>query len=119
MLFRSYQEGEDFRVEGDREYLAKAVWNLLSNAVEYNVLDGRILVRTEAKCCSIENTGKPMKEEELLHAFDLFYTGNESRGGESKHMGLGLFLAKKILDLHHMSLSIENTEDGVRTVVRK
>lgn len=114
-----YQEEEDFRVEGDREYLAKAVWNLLSNAVEYNVLDGRIMVRTEAKCCSIENTGKPMKEEELLHAFDLFYTGNESRGGESKHMGLGLFLAKKILDLHHMSLSIENTEDGVRIVVRK
>lgn len=114
-----YQEEEDFLVEGDREYLGKAVWNLLSNAVEYNVLDGRILVRTEAKCCSIENTGEPMKEEELLHAFDLFYTGNESRGGEGKHMGLGLFLAKKILDLHHMSLTIENTDGGIRTVIRK
>ena len=42
---------------------------------QYNVPDGRILVRTEAGKCVIENTGKTMEEEQLLHAFDLFYTG--------------------------------------------
>lgn len=113
-----YREEVDFRVDGDREYLAKAIWNLLSNAVEYNVPDGRILIRTEAKCCSIENTGKPIEEEQLLHAFDLFYTGNKSRGREGKHMGLGLFLAKKILNLHNLSLTIENTDEGIRAVIK-
>lgn len=113
-----FREEAEFRVDGDREYLAKAIWNLLSNAVEYNVPDGRILIRTDAKCCSIENTGKPIEEEQLLHAFDLFYTGNKSRGREGKHMGLGLFLAKKILNLHHLGLTIENTDEGIRTEIK-
>lgn len=80
--------------------------------------DGRILIRTDVKCCSIENTGKPIEEEQLLHAFDLFYTGNKSRGREGGHMGLGLFLAKKILNLHQLSLAIENTDEGIRTVIK-
>ena len=112
-----YQEDADFLVEGDREYLGKAVWNLISNAVEYNVPDGRILVRTEAGKCVIENTGKTMEEEQLLHAFDLFYTGNKSRGKKEKHMGIGLFLVKKILGLHGMGVMIENIEEGIRVTV--
>ena len=39
-----YRVEADLQIDGDREYLAKAVWNLLSNAVEYNVSDGRIIV---------------------------------------------------------------------------
>lgn len=114
-----HQEREDFLVEGDREYLAKAVWNLLSNAVEYNVPDGRILIRTEAECCVIENTGTPMEANELLHAFDLFYTKDKSRGKKEKHMGLGLFLVKKIAELHGLEVTLENMEDGLRAVVKK
>ncbi len=114
-----HQEREDFLVEGDREYLAKAVWNLLSNAVEYNVPDGRILIRTEAKSCVIENTGTPMEANELLHAFDLFYTKDKSRGKKEKHMGLGLFLVKKIAELHGLEVTLENMEDGLRAVVKK
>lgn len=114
-----YQEEADFLVEGDREYLAKAVWNLVSNAVDYNVPDGRILVRTEAGMCMIENTGKTMEEEQLLHAFDLFYTGNKNRGKKEKHLGLGLFLVKKILGLHGIGVTIENMDDGIRAVVKK
>ena len=34
-------------------------------------------------------------------------------------MGMGLFLAKKILTLHGMGLALENTGDGVRAVIRK
>lgn len=114
-----YQEEEDFLVEGDREYLGKAVWNLISNAVDYNVPDGRILVRTEDGRCIIENTGKTLDEEQILHAFDLFYTGNKNRGKKEKHLGLGLFLVKKILGLHGMGVMLENTEDGVRVVVKE
>lgn len=114
-----YQEKADFLLEGDREYLAKAVWNLLSNAVEYNVLDGAILIRTEAASCMIENTGKPMEEDEILHAFDLFYTKDKSRKGKDKHMGFGLFLVKKIAELHGLGVTIENMDDGVRVVVKK
>ncbi len=114
-----YEQQGDFVVKGDRVYLEKALWNLLSNAVDYNIPDGKILIRTEAEGCVIENTGLPMEEEQLLHAFDLFYTGEKSRGGEKKHMGMGLYLAKKILGLHRLSLSLENRKEGVRAVIRR
>ena len=109
----------DFQICGDREYLAKAVWNLLSNAVEYNVSDGRIIVAVKEGMCSIENTGAHLSEEQILHAFDLFYTGDKSRGKKVRHMGLGLFLAKRIFGLHGIGLSIENTDEGVRAVMQR
>ena len=59
-----------------------------------------------------------MEEEQLLHAFDLFYTGNKSRGKKEKHMGIGLFLVKKILGLHGMGVMIENIEEGIRVTVK-
>mgnify|MGYP002510319949 FL=1 len=109
----------DFQICGDREYLAKAVWNLLSNAVEYNVSDGRIIVAVKEGMCSIENTGVHLNEEQIMHAFDLFYTGDKSRGKKVRHMGLGLFLAKRIFGLHGIGLSIENTDEGVRAVMQR
>ncbi len=114
-----YEEKADFLVEGDREYLARAVWSLLSNAVDYNIPGGSILVRTEGERCIIENTGFPMGEEQLVHAFDLFYTEDQSRSGKDRHMGMGLFLAKKILELHGMGIALENTGDGVRAVISR
>lgn len=114
-----YEEKADFQIEGDREYLARAMWNLLSNAVDYNVPGGTILITIEQEICAIENSGSPMDEEQLAHAFDLFYTGNKSRGGKDKHMGMGLFLTRKILELHNLSLVLENTADGVRAAIRR
>lgn len=108
-----FQGQEDFAVNGDREYLACAVWNLLSNSVDYNVPGGRIMIRTGRGYCAVENTGGPMSQEDLDHAFDMFYMGDKSRNKDHGHMGMGLFLAKKILELHSLSLTLENTSDGV------
>ncbi len=118
-LLLRYEEKADFQVEGDTEYLAKAVWNLLSNAVDYNVADGTILIKIDSNLCTIENSGSPLDEEQLAHAFDLLYTSNKSRGGTEKHMGMGLFLAKKILELHHINLALENTDKGIRAVIQR
>ncbi len=110
---------EDFLVKGDREYLEKAVWNLLCNAVDYNVAGGRIKVRIEKDRCVVENTGNAMTGEDMEHAFDLFYSGDKSRNRKDRHMGMGLFLTRKILGLHNLELTLENLEDGVRVVIRR
>lgn len=113
-----YDCDRDFVIDGDRNYLAKAVWNLLSNAVSYNLPDGRIFIQTDSKSCSIENTGNPLSQEQLTHAFDMFYSGDKSRTSKDKHMGMGLFLARKILALHHRNLSLENTSAGIRAAIK-
>lgn len=110
-------EDEDFLVQGDREYLAKAVWNLLANAVDYTVEGGRISIQVDKNQCIIENSGASMEEEALLHAFAFFYSGDKSRRGRDGHMGMGLYLAKKILKLHRLALTLSNTGDGVRAVI--
>ncbi len=112
------QEGE-FLAEGDREYLAKAVWNLLCNAVDYNIPDGRIKIVTKKDRCDIENTGRMLDDDGLVHAFDLFYTGDKSRSRKDGHMGMGLFLARKILGRCGLSLTLENTESGIRASIKK
>ncbi|MCI8516175.1 MAG: HAMP domain-containing histidine kinase [Hungatella sp.] len=114
-----FEEKAEFVVQGDREYLGLAVWNLLSNAVDYNLPGGRVRIRSEKEFWAVENTGCPMTEEELVHAFELFYTGDKSRTREKKHMGMGLFLARKIFEIHSLVLSIENTSDGARAVIRQ
>ena len=112
------QEGE-FLAEGDREFLAKAVCNLLCNAVDYNIPDGRIKIVTKKDRCDIENTGRMLDDDGLVHAFDLFYTGDKSRSRKDGHMGMGLFLARKILGRCGLSLTLENTESGIRASIKK
>lgn len=114
-----YACDEDFVVAGDPGYLAKAIGNLVSNAVAYNIENGSIRIQTDARRCGIENTSSPLTEEQLAHAFDMFYSGDKSRNSKDKHMGLGLFLAKKILALHDLNISLENTQLGVQVWIGK
>ena len=112
------EEKEEFLVQGDKEYLGLAVWNLLDNGVDYNLPGGTLRIWSEKEEWAVENTALPMGDEELAHVFDLFYTGDKSRNREKKHMGMGLCLARKILEVHGLSLALEKTGDGVRAVIR-
>lgn len=114
-----YDIKSDFNFKGDKQYFEKAIWNLLENAIEYNHLDGTILISINNNQCTIENTGKQIAAEDLPHLFDLFYTSDKSRTSGEKHMGLGLYLAKKILNLHNLNLTIENISNGVKATISR
>ena len=114
-----YRLRGEFRLEGDRYYLGKALLNLFSNAAEYNRRNGNILITVDPTFCSIENTGDPIPEEKLAFAGNLFYSGDENRSYQRKHLGLGLYLAERIFELHHLNMKMENTERGVRVTVQK
>ena len=115
----SYKGLSDKVVEGDPQYLKKAVCNIMSNAVEYNHAGGQVTIIFEEASVKVQNTGNHIPEENLPYVFDMFYTGNKSRTSGEKHLGLGLYLSKKILDLHGLQLTIRNIEDGVEVVIQK
>lgn len=107
---------EDCKINGDRKYLEKAIWNLLNNAVTYNIPNGNIRIIFRKNELRIENTSIPLDKELLSHAFEMFYSKNNSNSKE-KHMGVGLFLTKKILTRHNINITLENIEDTVRVTL--
>ena len=108
-----YQPEGEFHLTGDRKYLEKAVWNLLSNAVSCNTEGGTVRITVSKDRCGMENTGERIPDADLPHVFEMFYSGQGRLEDAEKHLGLGLYLAKKICTLHHLSLTVRNTEMGV------
>lgn len=110
---------EDFLIDGDRRFVEKAFAGLLSNAVDHNRQEGKVRIDIDRDRCMIANTGERIPEEDLPRVCELFFTGNKSRGGEEKHLGIGLYLADRIFRTHGLGMKVENTADGVQVTVKR
>lgn len=103
---------EDLWVNADQGMLFRVFINLLSNAIEYGKSGGSVkvsLVRSEGriKCCIADN-GIGIAEEHLPRIWQRFYQVNPARKRTENNMGLGLFMVKKIIDLHGGTISVDS-----------
>lgn len=91
-------EGEDLILQTDDALLERAMYNLLDNAVKYNVPGGKVTISLredkEKATISVADTGMGMNEEDKAKAFDLFYRADPSRNHDG--YGVGLALVKEI-----------------------
>jgi two-component system sensor histidine kinase CiaH len=93
---------------------------LLDNALKYSPIESTVsLSLTHQKGMSgfaVTNTGKGIPAAVLPHIFDRFYRADSSRtGGEKKGYGLGLSLAKKIVELHGGELTVSSAPNRETT----
>ncbi|MDR6726804.1 signal transduction histidine kinase [Paenibacillus amylolyticus] len=105
-------------ISGDGELLARVFENLLINAARHGK-DGLyvdINGRNEAGQVIVQvmNYGGHIDAEDLPHIFDMYYTGDRSRTPQEGGTGLGLFIAKNIVEQHDGAISAQS--DVVRTV---
>lgn len=109
-------------LDGERAMLAKAIGNLLANAALYSPCGENIRIwsgmKDDEPTLIIENTGVHIGEDALPHLFDAFYREEGSRNRQTGGSGLGLYLARIILERHGASCAIDNTAAGVRATVR-
>ncbi len=103
-------------IEGDGELLARAISNLIANAIKYGK-DGKMvnvfLTKVYDKVIlQIFNYGKLIPEESLPHLFERFYRVEGSRSSETGGTGLGLSIAKEIIELHSGSISVRSDYKG-------
>ncbi len=96
-------------VRADIGLLERVLENLIANAVEYTEANGRIRVGTGVAghrvTVEVKDTGSGIAPEDLPRIFDRFYRGGP-KGRDSGHAGLGLAIAKRILDLHEGSIEV-------------
>lgn len=103
---------ETLFADADIGMVARVFENLLGNAIRFTPEKGSI------KICINENDGKPVvtiqdngpgiASDDLDKVFDRFYQGKDN-SNRAEPGGLGLAIAKRIIDLHHGDIKVENT----------
>ncbi|AYG00779.1 sensor histidine kinase [Lactococcus allomyrinae] len=104
----------DWSVVSDQRWLSLAIEQLLNNAVKYTK-EGGILVQIEQGKFSIKDTGIGILSEDIPRLFEHGFTGFNGRI-QQKSTGLGLYLAKLILDKLEFKIEI-TSEIGKGTCV--
>ena len=103
---------EDITIKGDRESIKKVFIILLDNAIKYTNKNGKIdveLIKDKNKIkLKIKNTGEGIKKEDLDKIFERFYRLDTSRARDTGGYGLGLSIAKSIVESHNGKIYAES-----------
>jgi signal transduction histidine kinase len=100
------------QVDVDVERMSQVLDNLILNAFRYTPEGGKVMLGAHIingdVLIKVKDTGKGISPEDIPHIFDRFYRGDKSRqhNGES---GLGLAIAKSIVEAHGGKISVEST----------
>ena len=101
---------------GDERALRQLVTILMDNALKYSSDRGEIGLRLErtdrgALRLSVYNTCAPIGAEDMRHLFDRFYRGDKSRNAQTGGYGIGLSIARAIVQAHRGEIRCKS-EDG-------
>jgi signal transduction histidine kinase len=96
----------------DRDAISQVLLNLLNNAVKYSDEKKHILVKVcknaTSALISVTDNGIGIPKEELKKIFDKFFRVSKSRSRETRGSGLGLTLAKHIVEAHGGTIEVES-----------
>lgn len=103
-------------IAADGNLLARAVGNLVNNAIKYGK-DGKYIKVTlwqeeSYVVMSILNYGPVIPKENIAHLFERFYRVENSRSEETGGSGLGLAIAKQIITLHNGYIDVQSDYEG-------
>lgn len=105
----------DFLLNIDRSWTVEAVQNIIKNCIEHTDAGGSLFISSENThifdVIRIRDNGSGIAEEDLPHIFERFYHGKNS---SKDSVGIGLALAKAVLEKENADINVTSTE-GVGT----
>lgn len=106
-------ETDRVQIKLDKDKINQALINILGNAIKYTPKNGDIYVRIflskmNEVVIEIEDTGIGIPKADIEHIFDRFYRADKARGRDSGGVGLGMSIAKQIVNLHQGQITIKS-----------
>ncbi len=99
-------------VYADRDAIYQIFYNICDNAVKFSREGGKykisILEKDKKVYVSVFNEGAGIPADELPFVFERFYKSDKSRGLDKSGVGLGLFIAKTIIDAHEQEIWVKS-----------
>jgi two-component system OmpR family sensor kinase len=112
-------------VVADPDRLTQALMNLVDNAVRHTPAGGRVTIAAEREAghavAVVTNEGQPIPPGDLPHVFDRFFradSGTGSRRSNGGHAGLGLAIAKAIVEASGGTVTARSDASGTRFAIR-
>jgi len=100
------------QVQADKQDMEKLFSNLITNAIKYNVEKGSIIIEGSNDknyvCIRVKDTGIGISAENLPLIFDDFFRADDPQTKKIAGTGLGLTIAKKIVDSHFGHIEVES-----------
>jgi signal transduction histidine kinase len=107
-------ELDQLLMEGTREDIYEAIWQLLDNAVRYTPAEGQITAKTMREdqhlIIEVEDTGIGISEEALPHIFETFWRDDAAHS--TPGFGLGLSIVKKITERHGGRIEVKSVPNA-------
>lgn len=114
------REAPDLWAQGDATRLKQVFGNLLQNASRYTPTGGRIQVRIAREggqaVIEVSDDGTGIAADTLPHIFDLFVQGNPGAVGGHSGLGIGLTLARRLIEGHHGTVTAQSNGPGQGSV---
>jgi len=102
----------------DAQRIGRVLSNLIGNALRHTPPGGRVQVQAlpleSGVLVEVNDTGSGIRPEDLPYVFERFYRGEKSRSRETGGAGLGLAIARGIVEAHGGWIDVESLPEGTR-----
>ncbi|GFP24104.1 two-component system, OmpR family, phosphate regulon sensor histidine kinase PhoR, partial [Candidatus Hakubella thermalkaliphila] len=96
----------------DERRIGQVLENILNNGIKYNYQKGRVRVNTreegEGVRLTIADTGQGISPQDLPYIFERFYRGDKSRSRHTGGTGIGLSIARNLVEAHWGTISVQS-----------
>lgn len=106
-------EKDSMGAYADKDAIHQVVYNLCDNAIKFSAEKGELRIHIFKSApaqitVSVYNEGEGISKEDLPYVFDRFYKTDKSRGLDKSGAGLGLHIAKTIIDAHEQTITVDS-----------